>query len=120
MGIGRLIVSEFQKLLYSTNAGDVAAITHYTDQGLDVFQAINSVLRDRGITSETYEQIDEEYLEEERTDLSPVQLPENRDCRAVNLAEKIYAHYDVCSGSSGNAGSAGFSSEKSVGEIHEI
>ncbi len=120
MGIGRLIVSEFQKLLYSTSAGDVAAITHYTDQGLDVFQAINSVLRDRGITSETYEQIDEEYLEEERTDLSPVQLPENRDCRAVNQTEKIYAHYDGCSGSSGNAGSAGFSSEKSGGEIHEI
>ena len=64
--------------------------------------------------------IDEEYLEEERTDLSPVQLPENRDCRAVNLAEKIYAHYDVCSGSSGNAGSEGFSSEKSGGENHEI
>ncbi len=120
MGIGRLIVSEFQKLLYSTSAGDVAAITHYTDQGLDVFQAINSVLRDRGITSETYEQIDEEYLEEERTDLSPVQLPENRDCRAVNQTEKIYAHYDGCSGSSGNAGSAGFSSGKSGGEIHEI
>ena len=70
--------------------------------------------------SETYEQIDEEYLEEERTDLSPVQLPENRDCRAVNLAEKIYAHYDGCSGSSGNAGSEGLSSEKSGGENHEI
>ena len=83
-------------------------------------EALSRVMQERKMHEKLKEKALEEYLEEERTDLSPVQLPENRDCRAVNLAEKIYAHYDVCSGSSGNAGSEGFSSEKSGGENHEI
>jgi conjugal transfer ATP-binding protein TraC len=81
IGIGRLIVSEFEKLLYSTSAADVAAIGRYTAEGADIFSAISSVLRERGIESEEYEQIDEEYLEEERTDRTPVQLPENSTVR---------------------------------------
>lgn len=87
IGIGRLIVSEFQKLLYSTNADDVAAISKYTDQGLDIYQAITSVLSDRGIETEAYDQIDEEPLEEERVDHSPVQLKENQNYKQTNPYE---------------------------------
>ncbi len=45
--VGRLIVSDFQKLLYSTAPDDVNAIKHYEAQGLGVREAINAVLRDR-------------------------------------------------------------------------
>ncbi|WP_443743203.1 TraC family protein [Sutterella sp.] len=45
--VGRLIVSDFQKLLYSTTADDVNAIKRYQDAGLGIQDAINSVLRDR-------------------------------------------------------------------------
>jgi len=48
-GIGRLIVGEFQKLLYSTKAQDVTAITNYVEAGLTVPEAINQVLSDRGL-----------------------------------------------------------------------
>ena len=87
IGIGRLIVSEFQKLLYSTNADDVAAISKYTDQGLDIYQAITSVLSERGIETEVYDQIDKEPLEEERVDHSPVQLKENQNYKQTNPYE---------------------------------
>lgn len=46
--VGRLIVSDFQKLLYSTTAADVNAIKHYQSKGMSVQEAIRSVLRDRG------------------------------------------------------------------------
>nr|WP_183168055.1 type IV secretion system protein TraC [Azomonas macrocytogenes] len=47
VGIGRLVVGDFQKLLYSTDPRDVAAINQYVKQGLEVTDAIYAVLRDR-------------------------------------------------------------------------
>lgn len=49
VGVGRLIVSNFEKMLFSTAPEDVNAIESYTDQGLNVTDAINHVLRDRGL-----------------------------------------------------------------------
>lgn len=46
-GIGRLVVSDFQKLLYSTNPNDVAQITRYEKQGYTVVQAILEILKQR-------------------------------------------------------------------------
>lgn len=46
-GVGRLIVSDFQKLLYSTDPADVQAIKEKQDMGLDVQSAIYAVMRDR-------------------------------------------------------------------------
>ena len=46
-GVGRLVVSDFQGLLYSTAPEDVQAIKIYQDQGLSISQAISAVLRDR-------------------------------------------------------------------------
>ena len=49
-GIGRLIVSDFQKLLYSTDPMDVQAINNYVNMhNLNYTQAINQVLIDRGL-----------------------------------------------------------------------
>ena len=48
-GIGRLIVSDFQKLLYSTDPVDVQAINMYVRAGFNYTQAINRVLIDRGL-----------------------------------------------------------------------
>jgi len=49
VGIARLTVDEYAKLLYSTAPEDVQAIKNYTDTGLPQHQAILYVLRDRGI-----------------------------------------------------------------------
>lgn len=46
-GIGRLIVDPFRKLLYSTDAEDVAAINRFVDQGMTTVEAINSILESR-------------------------------------------------------------------------
>ncbi len=46
-GVGRLIVSDFQKLLYSTDPVDVQAIKDKQAQGLSVQDAIYAVMRDR-------------------------------------------------------------------------
>ncbi len=46
-GVGRLVLSPFQNLLYSTNAVDVRAIKVYTDTGQTMVEAINQVLIDR-------------------------------------------------------------------------
>lgn len=46
-GIGRLIVSDFQKLLYSTDPGDVQAITNLRRQGYSVPDAIHKILENR-------------------------------------------------------------------------
>ncbi|MBX2808178.1 MAG: type IV secretion system protein TraC [Cellvibrionaceae bacterium] len=43
-GVGRLIVNDFQKLLYSTRAEDVNAIKQYCDRGMSVTEAINAIL----------------------------------------------------------------------------
>lgn len=49
MGIGRLIVGEFQKLLYSTDPVDVSAIKLYQTRGMGVADSIRAVMRDRGL-----------------------------------------------------------------------
>lgn len=49
VGVGRLIVSNFEKMLFSTAPEDVNAIENYTNQGWNVTDAINHVLRDRGL-----------------------------------------------------------------------
>lgn len=46
--VGRLVVSEYQKLLYSTHPDDVNAIKQYQVQGLSVDEAIKQILKDRG------------------------------------------------------------------------
>lgn len=46
-GVGRLIVNDFQKLLYSTKAEDVNRIARYCETGMDVSEAINAILADR-------------------------------------------------------------------------
>ncbi|AIJ10673.1 type IV secretion system protein TraC [Edwardsiella piscicida] len=47
MGIGRLIVGDFQKLLYSTDPVDVNAIDQYVKDGFSIPDAIKAVMRDR-------------------------------------------------------------------------
>ncbi|WP_193085843.1 MULTISPECIES: type IV secretion system protein TraC [Halomonas] len=49
MGVGRLIVGEFQKLLYSTDPTDVNAINAYQKRGMNVTDAIHAVMADRGV-----------------------------------------------------------------------
>lgn len=49
VSVGRLIVSNFEKMLFSTAPEDVNAIENYTNRGLNVTDAINHVLRDRGL-----------------------------------------------------------------------
>lgn len=52
-GVGRLVVSPFIQLLYSTLPDDTAAIQRQRDRGLDVADAINEVLKERrGLRSE--------------------------------------------------------------------
>ncbi len=48
MGIGRLVVSDFQKLLYSTDPNDVSAIKSHTDRGLPITEAVKAVMEQRG------------------------------------------------------------------------
>lgn len=48
MCVGRLVVSEYQKLLYSTNPDDVNAIRNYQLQGKSIDEAIKQILKDRG------------------------------------------------------------------------
>lgn len=47
IGVGRLIVGDFQKLLYSTDPIDVDAIDQYVNKGLDIPEAIRAVIADR-------------------------------------------------------------------------
>ncbi len=47
IGVGRLIVSDFEKLLYSTHPDDVCAIEQRKKRGLSVPEAINAVLENR-------------------------------------------------------------------------
>ncbi|PHM72191.1 type IV secretion system protein TraC [Xenorhabdus sp. KJ12.1] len=48
-GISRLIVDPFSLLLYSTNPDDVSEIKRKKDTGLTTEQAINDILKDRGM-----------------------------------------------------------------------
>lgn len=45
-GIGRLIVSRFSQLLYTTDARELSAIDAYTQIGMNLPDAINAVIRD--------------------------------------------------------------------------
>lgn len=47
MGIGRLVVNDFQKLLYSTNGKDVYEIDQRRKRGMSVPEAINDILDER-------------------------------------------------------------------------
>lgn len=47
-GIGRLIVSDFEKLMFSTDANDIARINRYVNQGATYSDAINQILVDDG------------------------------------------------------------------------
>jgi len=47
VGIGRLVVSDFNKLLYSTKAEDANAIQQHEKRGLPLQDAINAVLAER-------------------------------------------------------------------------
>lgn len=47
MGVGRLIVGDFQKLLYSTDPRDVDAIDRHVKTGLSIPDAIRQVIDDR-------------------------------------------------------------------------
>jgi len=47
MGVGRLIVGDFQKLLYSTDPVDVNAIDGFIKQGFSLPEAIRAVMRSR-------------------------------------------------------------------------
>jgi conjugal transfer ATP-binding protein TraC len=47
MGVGRLIVSDFQKLLYSTDPKDVDAIEQHVKTGKNIPDAIRAVIHDR-------------------------------------------------------------------------
>ena len=48
VGVGRLVVSDFHKLLYSTDPNDVAELKEQTDRGLSVDEAVRAVMRRRG------------------------------------------------------------------------
>lgn len=50
MGVGRLVVGEFQKLLYSTDPVDVNAINAYRSRRMNVTDAIHAVMNDRGVS----------------------------------------------------------------------
>lgn len=47
IGIGRLVVGEFQKLLYSTDPTDIAEINKFVNQGQTTSDAIRSVIASR-------------------------------------------------------------------------
>lgn len=47
MGVGRLIVGDFQKLLYSTDPVDVNAIKGFESRGMGIAEAINAVIESR-------------------------------------------------------------------------
>ena len=50
-GIGRLIVDNYHKLLYSTSPKDVAEIDRYRKAGLAIDEAIITILNERGLES---------------------------------------------------------------------
>lgn len=76
--MGRLIVPEFQKLLYSTTPEDVQEISFFEKQGLSITQAIRAVLKKRNLISASYESCDEAVLPGEEEFLSWCQAEENR------------------------------------------
>lgn len=55
-GVGRLCVDPFSLLLYSSQPDDYTAIQYYRDQGMDIADAVDAVLRDRAPVREEAEQ----------------------------------------------------------------
>ncbi|MGD6739845.1 hypothetical protein ACP5PY_27385 [Photobacterium leiognathi subsp. mandapamensis] len=51
IGVGRLVVGDFQKLLYSTDPDDIRDINKYVDQGLNITDAIRQVMHQRGMAA---------------------------------------------------------------------
>ena len=51
IGVGRLIVGDFQKLLYSTDPDDIRDINKYVAQGLNITDAIRQVMHQRGMVA---------------------------------------------------------------------
>lgn len=47
IGVGRLVVSDFEKLLFTTKPDELAQIARYKQSGLSTVDAINAILRDR-------------------------------------------------------------------------
>lgn len=47
VGIGRLVVGDYQKLLYSTDPVDIAAINYHKERGMTTTDAIRAVLEER-------------------------------------------------------------------------
>ncbi len=88
-GVGRLIVSEFQKLLYSTSPEDVSAIARYRQDGMSITQAIWALMRERGMTMEKYEDIDSQLLEEEIPTMATANLRENRTPDSADPASEL-------------------------------
>jgi len=48
-GVGRLVVNDFTRLLYTTTPEDVAALKVHRDRGLNSAQAIYAILKERGL-----------------------------------------------------------------------
>lgn len=49
IGVGRLVVSDFQKLLYSTDPDDIRDINMFLDQDMNITDAIRQVMQQRGM-----------------------------------------------------------------------
>jgi len=49
VGVGRLILNDFQKILFSTSPDDVMALKRYRDKGMTLADAIFALMRDRGV-----------------------------------------------------------------------
>nr|WP_312130907.1 type IV secretion system protein TraC [Stenotrophomonas pavanii] len=49
MGVGRLVVSDVEKLMFSSKASDVVAIKNYREKGETLMGAIKCVMRERGL-----------------------------------------------------------------------
>lgn len=50
IGVGRLVVSETEKLMFSSKAQDVMAIKNYREKGETLMGAIRCVMRERGLS----------------------------------------------------------------------
>src|SRR5690606_10741667 len=50
IGVGRLVVSETEKLMFSSKAQDVMSIKNYREKGETLMGAIRCVMRERGLS----------------------------------------------------------------------
>src|SRR5690606_14896749 len=47
VGVGRLVLNNFQKVLFSTKAEDVVALRKLREQGMDLHQAVQHLVKQR-------------------------------------------------------------------------